>query len=149
MAAVFGVIGEVSPAELDEMGRRLAHRGAAATWEEVSPGVYLGQVARAALPVAQIGGTRIVIDAPESSNGYTRVSNALRRSALQRSAGARDLDRALQIPFAFAAWDDALQSLMLGRDFLGLKPLHYCRLRGGGVAFATEYKALLAIDAAT
>ena len=52
----------------------------------------------------------------------------------------------VQHPFAFAAWDERSKRLWLARDFVGQKPLHYCRLQGGGVAFATEYKALLALS---
>jgi asparagine synthase (glutamine-hydrolysing) len=140
MAAVFGVVGEVSPAELDEMARRLAHRGGAAMWIAAAPGVYLGHTARQAPRVLRLRNLSVVIDAPESSQAHSRVC-----AALQRSVDAADLDRAVSTPFTFAAWDHSTRSLLLGRDFLGLKPLHYCSLPNGGVAFATEYKALLAL----
>jgi asparagine synthase (glutamine-hydrolysing) len=143
MSALFGALGAVSPAELDEMGRRLAHRGAIARWQEVAQGVYLGQVS--STPRAPFCDSTLaaVIDAADAlaPGSYERVLEIF-----LRHRRAADLDRLVSVPFALAAWDDAKQSLLLARDFLGLKPLHFCSLPSGGIAFATEYKALLAID---
>ena len=46
--------------------------------------------------------------------------------------------------FAFAIFDRQRGSLWLARDHFGQKPLHYIR-RHGGVAFASELKALVAV----
>ncbi len=144
MAAVFGAIGAVTAGELDEMGRRLAHRGGVAVWSEVAPRVYLGQVAKDSQRACMDDGARaIVIDAPE---GLSPGSTSRVLAALSDSRSAEELEQRLTFPFTFAVWDDSEQRLLLGRDFLGLKPLHWCRLPSGGLAFATEYKALLAID---
>ena len=136
MSGLFGVMGRASRDELDEMGRRLRHRGGHARWAEIDNGVYLGSV----FGEAPCGGLHdgSVADISAAALGRGSSGGSVASGTLQ----ALDLSG---FPFALARWDPSLQRLSLTRDFMGVKPLYYCRLPGGGVAFASEYKAILAL----
>lgn len=47
--------------------------------------------------------------------------------------------------YAFALWDCALRQLWLGRDPVGIKPLHFAECSDGNVVFASEVAALRCI----
>jgi len=57
--------------------------------------------------------------------------------------GLAALDR-LNGQFAFAWWEPAARRLTLVRDRFGVRPLHWSALPDGGIAFASECKALFA-----
>ncbi|MBN8225477.1 MAG: hypothetical protein J0L89_11770 [Xanthomonadales bacterium] len=50
--------------------------------------------------------------------------------------------------FVFALWDQRVQKLFCARDHLGMKPLVYSHVPGKLFAFASETRAVLAIDEA-
>src|SRR5262245_45183325 len=55
-----------------------------------------------------------------------------------------DCVSALNGDFAFAIWDQRQQRLVLARDRVGVRPVYYA-VRDGGIAFASEVKALLQV----
>ncbi len=57
--------------------------------------------------------------------------------------GVGCLDR-LNGQFAFVLWDARTGTALAARDRFGEKPLYFTRLRDGGIAFASEMKALFA-----
>ena len=62
--------------------------------------------------------------------------------ALYAREGAACLPR-LRGMFALAIWDEREKSCFLARDPFGIKPLYYAPVAGGGLAFASELRALL------
>ncbi len=57
----------------------------------------------------------------------------------------KDLLKDLEGMFAFALFDTRRGELLLARDRFGEKPLYWASLDGGGIAFASEMKGLLAL----
>jgi asparagine synthase (glutamine-hydrolysing) len=57
-----------------------------------------------------------------------------------------DVFRRLRGMFGIALWDRRTQTLLLGRDRSGMKPLHYAE-RGGRLYFGSEIKSLIAAGA--
>lgn len=166
MCGFAGVVrwdGSAVPAEqLDAMIARLTHRGpdAAGSWAALGsePRVRLGHVrlsiidlAGSPQPMATRDGRfslvfngeilnyrqlRAQLDYPFTSNGDTEVLLA------GLAAEGASFVAKLRGQFAFALWDHQEQSLLLGRDRLGILPLFYS-YGEGSIAFASEIKALL------
>jgi asparagine synthase (glutamine-hydrolysing) len=169
MCGLTGLFHPLDPAipdrgALTRMTDLLRHRGPDGEGFHTEPHLGLGHrrlaivdLAGGAQPMAT-GDGRIVV----SFNGEI-YNHAELRSALEalghvfrtrsdtesillgwRAWGLGMLDR-LDGMFAFALWDRERGELLLARDRLGEKPLHYARTPGGGWAFASELAPLLAL----
>ncbi len=156
MGALYGILGPADHAELRMLGSRLAHRGReAAEW---SPGrdLHLG-----------IRGARRIVDVQEHGpvafegaiDNRGEVAGLLRRRdgdavgpaqdaglvfELVDSLGAEGLAR-LAGQFAVAIWHGPERRLLLARDPMGGAPLYFTSTHDR-LVFASEYKALLALD---
>ncbi|PYP89350.1 MAG: asparagine synthase (glutamine-hydrolyzing) [Blastocatellia bacterium AA13] len=56
----------------------------------------------------------------------------------------RELLSRLSGMYALAVWDRRASCLLLARDHLGIKPLYYSLMKGGGLIFSSEIRSLLA-----
>jgi asparagine synthase (glutamine-hydrolysing) len=135
------------------MGERLSHRGAHPHEWSPEPDVRFGE--------------RRWDDASDAI-GFAAFDGALDNAAAlcellgvprERSATVTDKELAWEVyqkfgldglghlsgQFAVAIWDSLSQRLILACDRWGARPLYYTRTRGRAV-FASEYKALLAIE---
>ena len=155
--------GAIDPELLVNMRDSLAHRGpdAAASW--IKNGIGLGfrrlsiidRNARADQPMTSADGRYVIVFNGEIYN-YVELRDELRAegvlfrtqsdtevllAALERWKEAA-LTR-LNGMFAFALWDCATQELLVVRDRFGEKPLFMTALSDGGIALASEMKALL------
>lgn len=150
---------------LDRMNLTMACRGPDASGTWVDGPVALGHRRLAVLdleggaqPMVRVrpDGSRIVITYSGEAYNYRELRTVLAGEgyefvtssdtevvlAAYERWGAQALDRLVGI-FAFAIWDSASEELLLARDRLGVKPLHYAVV-GGEVIFGSEPKALLA-----
>ncbi|PKP91209.1 MAG: asparagine synthase (glutamine-hydrolyzing), partial [Alphaproteobacteria bacterium HGW-Alphaproteobacteria-16] len=153
----------VEPARIRVMTDALVHRGPDGAGVWTAPGVGLGHrrlsiidLAGGGQPMATPEGDVVVsfngeiynfqaVRAELEAKGAQFVSHSDTEVLLHgwRAWGVGLLDR-LNGMFAFALYDVRKQSLLLARDRLGVKPLHYAELSDGAVAFASEIKGLMA-----
>ncbi|HXJ47930.1 MAG TPA: asparagine synthase (glutamine-hydrolyzing) [Candidatus Acidoferrum sp.] len=159
---------DVDARQIDGMRDRLAHRGpdGARTWisRHDSGAVAFGHRRLAIIDLSEAANqpmfsadkTLAIIYNGEIYN-YVELREELRARdhvfrtesdtevllAAYSEWGADCLPR-LNGMFAFALWDASQRRLLLARDRFGEKPLFYARLPHGGIAFASEAKALFA-----
>ncbi len=153
----------VEPSRVRAMTDALVHRGPDGAGVWTAPGIGLGHrrlsiidLAGGAQPMATSEGDVVVsfngeiynfqaVRAELEAKGARFVSHSDTEVLLHgwRAWGVGLLGK-LNGMFAFALYDARAQSLLLARDRLGVKPLHYAELSDGAVAFASEIKGLLA-----
>jgi asparagine synthase (glutamine-hydrolysing) len=166
--AVSGIIGKVSfdpreplaRATLDQMldASADAHDRARAVFQ--APGIAIASCAPGD------GGTNAVIVSGRSETlhacAHANLTNAARLrgelTALGHYFGGTDDDELilrayeqwghrafarLRGPFVCAIWDSLTRRLVLARDHVGIRPLHFALLPSHGVVFASEMRALL------
>jgi len=158
VCGIAGIVGAVpDPVVIERMIDRLRHRGPDDRGEWHSEDAHLGHARLAILDLSSAGHQPMVRgQLVITYNGEVYNFRELRRQlpgpfrsdcdtevvlALYAEEGDRCLHR-LRGMFAFAVWDAHRHRLFAARDRLGIKPLYYREL-AGGLAFASEIKALL------
>lgn len=154
LQALFGVIGPIASADVEEMARRLAHRGPRLESKTLSNDILFGAIGSdPRRAIAEIDGRVIVCSArlanfdeladllPDDVGVETEAELLL---ALYLTRGPDSL-AAADGELAFVIVDHEADEIVFGRDFFGSAPLYYTVLPDGGFAFASEYKALLAL----
>jgi asparagine synthase (glutamine-hydrolysing) len=156
VGALYGILGAADHTEVRALGDRLAHRGReAAEWR---PGrdLHLG-----------IRGARRIVDVQEHGpvafegaiDNRAEIARLLRRRDAEAVGPAEDAGLVFELidslgpeglarlagQFAIAFWHGPERRLLLARDRTGYAPLYFTAA-GDRFAFASEYKALLALD---
>ncbi|MDP3414440.1 asparagine synthase (glutamine-hydrolyzing) [Falsiroseomonas sp.] len=169
MCGVVGLFHAVDPtapslALLRRMTDAVRHRGPDGEGVHSEPHLGLGHrrlsivdLAGGAQPMSIAGGAVTIVFNGEIYNhealrqqlraaGHVFQSRSDTEAILHgwREWGLGVLDR-LKGMFAFALWDRERGELLLARDRLGEKPMHYATLPDGGLAFGSELAALLAV----
>jgi asparagine synthase (glutamine-hydrolysing) len=156
MGSIYGIAGEADLDEVRRLGARLHHRGGDARAWSLSPVVHLGMRGSPGAARAMEDGVIVFDGALDNRDDVARFlrrpagfmitphDDALLVLELFASFGADGLEQ-LAGQFAFALWDGPNRQLVLGRDRVGYAPLYFA-LDRGRLVFASEYKALLAID---
>lgn len=151
----------VAPTLLQRMTDAIAHRGPEAEGFHIRGNVGLGHrrlkiidVAAGIQPMYNEDGALVIVFNGEIYNyldlrrellahGHHFKTNSDTEVLLHGyEQWGRALLRRLRGMFAFALWDERAQQLFLGRDQLGIKPLHYY-WDGKQFLFASEIKAIL------
>ena len=154
MGAIYGIVGDADAAELQAIGRRLAHRGIDGGEWSWSSRLHLGQRFFPAEIGAKSPGRPVVFDGALSNGRELAELTGCKPSTADDPAElllrlfhemGPECFAHLRGTFAAAIWDERTEGLYLARDFWGARSLFYAQL-GERLLFASEYKALLAVD---
>ena len=155
MGAVFGILGGSQPGEMQALGARLSHRGAESAEGSPASGLALGVRGSGAAVRAQTGSpiafdgaidnrAELALALGRRGEDATPAGDGPLAAELWGAYGEEGLAR-IAGQFALALWDSAGRRLILARDRVGYAPL-YIAIAGERLLFASEYKALLALD---
>lgn len=153
----------LAEANLDAMASVMAHRGPDGRGMFVSPNRrYQGVFTRLAIidldtgdqPIEAADGKQVLMGNGEIYN-YVELRREVRDYPFKTQGDMEvvlplaaslgdDFVHRLNGMYALALYDAGRHRLVLVRDRLGVKPLYWARLAGGGVLFASEIKALFA-----
>ncbi|MBC7261792.1 MAG: asparagine synthase (glutamine-hydrolyzing) [Chloroflexi bacterium] len=164
MCGIVGIYlrkGQVDPAAVRQMNAALVHRGPDGEGYFIDGSIGLGMRRLAIIdlqtgdqPIFNEDKSVVVIFNGEIYNYQTLRAQLQAKGHTFRTQSDTEvlvhgyeewgdnLPHHLNGMFAFALWDARRQRLFLARDHLGIKPLYYVELPGGGIAFASELKAL-------
>ena len=168
MCGIAGYFGNKEPIGLAPMAGRLAHRGPDGVGFWSDPDARVGLAHRrlaiidpteaAAQPMASCNGRYQVVFNGEIYN-FRQLGNELRQHGYDFNPHSdtavlgplfdrhgEDMLQRLNGIFAFAMWDRETRKLIVARDAFGVKPIYHARLQRGGIAFASELKALVGIE---
>jgi asparagine synthase (glutamine-hydrolysing) len=154
MGGILGLIGDGSADELTAMAGRMPTRGALERVVRPTSGMRLGECAWHSRAGATTDSDGVAVaDAQLENAGEIRAllgtsapdtaSDAELIAALVAAHGIAGLGR-LRGCFAAALWDERTRTFVLACDAMGFKATHYAVLPGR-LAFASDYKALLAL----
>lgn len=160
MCGIAGIVGPFgTPERCLAMTERLRHRGPDDGGQLAGPGIHLGHRRLSIIDLSGAGRQPMTFgDLALVYNGeiynYRELRAGLEGPFFSESdsevllrlwarEGAACLSR-LRGMFAFAIWDARRRTLFAARDRIGIKPLYYAEVPGG-LAFASEVKALLAL----
>lgn len=157
MGAIFGVIGSGPETDLRAMGDRLAHRGPHVSLMPLGRAGALGTVCRDPVAATATRGPLTIVCDATLYNGSDLMARLAAHQLEPETASPAAVLLALYEAFGLEAIelvdgdfacvivDEARDELVLARDFFGCRPLYFTRLPGPRLAFASEYKALLAL----
>ena len=151
MTAIFGLVGPHTADDLHAMGSRLEHRGRQHHFETLNDRLSVGAIGEDPRSMIYRTGSSVAV---ASGNIYS-IGDDRQQVAAQDNLAERLLQHfdsgtvsalaAIDGDFAAAICrlDDSRVTLL--RDFFGCMPLFWGALESGGMAFASEYKAICAL----
>ena len=147
--AIVGIFGEGSLDEIQAMANLMPHRGSVLSAWSPAPGVFLGELSNVAS--TEGGSDAVALDVDKATCLPAAVSSGSRSEFVRQlyaTLGNEGLESTLlQINgnFGLAIWLGDENRLVVACDRMFYKGIYWTRLEDR-IAFATEYKAFLALD---